>query len=101
MDSKEKEIILALASGPKTMHWMRLLGLSSQPVFDLIDAGFVECRGVEYLYPFTDRVTGARQPKVEDEIRFKGWSAVWNYYGLTLEGYVLVPPNRLKMGVVK
>ncbi len=102
----EHNIIEALGSGPKTAWWLtRNLGLHEKEkcwidraIADVIYNGFVEERGLEYLYPQTDRRDGVRRKRGK---RLKTWTETRRYYALTDVGRVLLPlKDLLRLGVV-
>lgn len=108
MDNIEREVIEALGSGPKTVWWLtHALGLFDidgdlcwiKSILDMaIRDGFVEERGVEYLYPQTSRRDGTRRKRGK---RLKTWTETRKYYALTDVGRVLLPlRNLLRLGVV-
>ncbi len=102
MDKLEKEVILSLGSGPKTVWWLAtqlrvresLIALAlGQNVYN----GFVEERGVEYLYPQTDRRDGSRRKRGK---RLKTWTEKRTYYALTDIGRVISPIRLMMLGPV-
>lgn len=104
MDNIEKEMILSLGRGPKTAWWLAHERRDSIPISHvrgvlgvLESQGFVEPRGVEYLYPQTDRRDGVRRKRGK---RLKTWTETRMYYALTEAGRVLLPLDQLKLGVI-
>jgi hypothetical protein len=102
VDNIQRQTIEALGAGPKTQWWIGAqLGISPHAAYQSIHllqlAGFVEERGVEYLYPQTDRRDGVRRKRGD---RLKTWTAIRTYYALTPVGRVLLPLSQIKTGAV-
>jgi hypothetical protein len=102
VDNIEKDVILALGAGPKTVVWLaaelgRPEGQMKQALLYATLDGFVEDRGIEYLYPQTDRRDGVRRKRGK---RLKTWTETRKYYALTHVGRVLLPLDSLRLGVV-
>lgn len=102
MDSSERGVILSLGSGPKTLWWLTAISWGHKRWIETalklaIDHGFVEERGVEYLYPQTDRRDGSRSKRGK---RLKSWTEKRTYYALTDVGRVLLPLDSRRLGEV-
>lgn len=100
MDAIEKRVMAALNRGPRTIEWLKdelPVEISLFTILRLINKGFVEERGSEYLYPQTDRRDGVRRKRGK---RLKTWTVVRRYYALSDAGRVLMPLDSLRIGAV-
>lgn len=98
--SLRDDIIVEIGKGPRTLWWIaHSLNVPEATVYSAIWSlnAFVEPRGVEYLYPQTDRRDGVRRKRGQ---RLKTWTATRMYYALTDAGRVLLPLNQMRLGAV-
>jgi hypothetical protein len=96
-------VIEELGTGPKTAWWIAAnmkvsVHWVDQTIKLAIYDGFVEERGIEYLYPQTDRRDGVRRKRGK---RLKTWTHTRMYYALSHVGRVLLPLESMRLGAVE